>query len=627
MAFYDENEDKDQEGLVQGQQAGVATGQGSSVIGASGGPSASGDQQAAGNAQGAPEGSSSPTTFAGIQDYVNANKAQTAKLAGDVGSMVTGQGNEARSQLQTGQQTFNQDVDKNTVKLDERVFNTAQQDPNAVSQNQQDLTTFQGMRDAEYKGPQTLEEQPYFQDINKSFNQAQQSSEKTQTDAGQRELLSNLQFKQRGKVNQGALDFNSALLQGDLDARSILDSARNSNADLGSILEKAKVDAIAKAKAAGDTTAATRKAIEEKFSGPNGVQGLLEQDINKRVADAVAKSKTDNASVMEALKANAVLNDQQLKTMGLSREQYNALKGDIALYNNTWKKNMYQDLSGYATQQSPEAAINAQNLASADDYARYQALNALMGTNNGLLKDPSQAGTADLTNMSFDLAGAQGNVQGSINVARTADAQAKAEAEAAARRQAETDARNAETNATVTGAAVGFAVDGPVGAVTGGVIGNVVCFLKNTSIMMFDGSYKMVQDLKLGDITAVGGRVLGKGEAYSEQIVGYKGIFTSPNHAIFDGSQWKRAKDLNGAMLYNLDIPAIVYPIVNEKHVLITTNDVVYADLIEHDDSVGMSDAEKLSILNKLQYVEQTKELEKELKWKSQSSKINTIQN
>ena len=218
MAFYNEKEDQDQEALAQGQEP--TTGQGSSTIGTSG-AAASNEQQSAANAA-SNTGSTSPTTFAGIQDYVNANKQQTAKLANDVGGMVTGYGTEARNALAQGQEKFNKDVQDNTVNLDERVFNQAQQDATQVANNQQDLQTFQNMRDAEYKGPASLESSQYYQPINQAFNTANTASENTQTDAGQRTLLGQLQQKQRGKINQGALDFNAALLQGDLDARAIL---------------------------------------------------------------------------------------------------------------------------------------------------------------------------------------------------------------------------------------------------------------------------------------------------------------------------------------------------------------------------------------------------------------------
>ena len=113
MAFYNED-DKDKAAEGQSGQQAPTTGQGLTTIGTAGGPSASQDQQA--NAQSASSGEGSgPSTFAGIQDYVNANKEQTAKLANDVSGLVTGYGNTARDALNTGVNQFNQAVDQNTV--------------------------------------------------------------------------------------------------------------------------------------------------------------------------------------------------------------------------------------------------------------------------------------------------------------------------------------------------------------------------------------------------------------------------------------------------------------------------------------------------------------------------------
>lgn len=601
MAFYNEKEDQDEQ-AVAGQGAVPSTGQGSSTIGTAGSAASSDQQQAA--AAAGNTGSTSPTTFAGIQDYVNANKQQTAKLANDVGGMVTDYGTEARSQLAEGQQKFNQAATDNTVNVDQRVFNTAVTDAAQVANNQEDLTTFQGMRDAEYKGPQSLETEEYYQPINQAFNTAQTASDNTQTDSGQKTLLSQLQQKQRGKVNQGALAFNSALLQGDLDARSILDSAKQSNADLPSLLESAKAQALAQAKAAGDTTAATKAAIQDKFSGENGVQSLLQKDIDTRVQAAVQKSNLDGQTVMEALKNNAALTPQQLQLLGMTKEQYDQLKSDIGYYNSTWGKQMFQDLSPFATLQKAETQITGQNLATADDYAKYQALNQLMGTNNGYLVDPTQAGTANLDNVGFSLEGANQNVQGAINAAKTADAQRAAEQENERRRVAEAEAMDRQNERV--GAGVGLVVAGPVGA----VIGAVTCFLEGTPIAMEDGTFKNVEDLNLGDNTYMGGMVTACGKALAVELVEYKGHFTSINHAVFQDGQWVRAKDLKDSKFIQLDLPVIVYPIVNEKHILITDNQTVYADLIEHEDSVGMSDDDKLKVLNRAAFVEETKNLE-----------------
>ena len=142
---------------------------------------------------------------------------------------------------------------------------------------------------------------------------------------------------------------------------------------------------------------------------------------------------------------------------------------------------------------------------------------------------------------------------------------------------------------------------------------------------MEDGTFKMVQDLELGDITSVGGMVVAAGKSYCNQLVEYKGRYTSPNHAVFDGNEWKRAKDLEGAVIYNLEVPVFVYPVVNENHIMLSDNGTVYADMIEHDDSVGLGDDDKLKVLNSPEYKAFSKKLEQEIQWKSATLPKNTI--
>jgi len=391
MAFYNENDDKDQELAAQEGQP-VQTGAESSTIGTAGG-TASPDAQKASTAS-APSSGGGPNTFAGIQDYVNANKQQTAKLAGDVGGLVTNYGNEARTQIGQGQEKFNQAVDQNTVNLDERVFNTAKNTAEQVTANQPDLQTFTNMRDAQYKGPASLETSEFYEPLNKAYTTAKTASDNTQSDAGQRELLTQLQQQQRGKVNQGSLSLNSALLQGDTNARSILDNVRDANSDLEGLYTNAKTSAAAKATAGKTTTDATRQAVLDTFSGDKGVQSNLEKALVDRSKDLIGQSKQQANDLVSALKTGANLTPAQIKALGISKEQYDNLVTDMSLLKNTYGNNSYNDISRYATQIGVDPQINAQNAASAEEYARYEALNQLMGTQNKFLNDPTQAGKA-----------------------------------------------------------------------------------------------------------------------------------------------------------------------------------------------------------------------------------------
>jgi len=415
MAFYNEKDDQDQDLAAQEGQP-VQTGQASSTIGTSGG-APSPDAQQAGSAQAVRPASSGggPNTFAGIQDYVNANKQQTAKLAGDVGGLVNEYGTEARTQIGQGQEKFNQAVNQNTVNLDERVFNTAKNTAEQVTANQPDLQTFTKMRDAEYKGPASLETSEFYQPLNQAYTTAKTAASNTQTDAGQRELLSQLQQKQRGKVNAGSLDLNSALLQGDVNARSILDNVNQANSDLEGLFNTAKTSSLEKATAGKATTDATRKAVLDTFAGDKGVQANLEKALVERSKDLIGQSKQQANDLVTALKSGANLTPAQVKALGISKEQYDNLVTDMSLLKNTYGNNSYNDISRYATQIGVDPQINAQNAATNDEYLRYAALNQLMGTQNQFLNDPTQAGKAsDVQLANLDLNNLTQNMQTGI---------------------------------------------------------------------------------------------------------------------------------------------------------------------------------------------------------------------
>lgn len=621
MAFYDE---KDQEQLDQ--QGGQPVGRESAVIGAQGasgsGAGGSGQPAAAGG------GSSAASPFVGINQYIDANKQQSQKLAESVGGYVEQQGQAARDTLGQNQQAFNQEVDRNTVNLNQDIFNTAAGvtgQTGAEDLNEQQRAEFKRMRDALYTGPSSIQETPFWSPVNQAFQKAQTVTQQSIDPNGQRGLLGQFQQDTRGRINRGAVAFDSSLLQGDQRARDILAERAARNADLSSLLNKAQEESVAKTSKAKETTAATRQAIKERFAGDTSVQKDLEKALMDKAETMKGEAKTRAEGAASAIRDNKELTDDQLKILDMTRDQYNSLVGLRGQFQNLANTDAYgqargdaaafNDLSRYGTIVDPSTRISAQNVANPEEYARYAALNELMGFNNSFLSDPSIAGTANTDLLDFNRGGAEGDINTGItsqNVRIQQGAAQKEADDAAARANAE---RQKETDYTASGAAIGYQIAGPPGAVVGSVIGNIVCFAKNTPILMDDGTYKPVQDLKLGDKTYLGGIVQARGEAFCTQIVEYKGIWTSPNHAIFTNNKWQRAKDIPQVKIYDLMVPAMVYPIVNENHILISNNGTVYADLVEHADSAGMSDSEKMIILNSAQYIEKTKKIEETIQW------------
>lgn len=612
MAYYNQAQDEEQgqgqpvdpnapNPVTTGGESGTITGQGA---GAAGGATAGSNT---------PAGAAGPgpgSQFVGIKDYLNANKPQSTKLSRDVSGYVGGLGDQARSNLESGQNSFNQAVEKNTIGLDQSLLDEAKANPNAVVQDQNKLGSFKKQRDATYGGPNSFEESDYFKPVNESITKATQAGANTQTEQGQKDLLSEIQNQKKGKVHHGALAFDSALLQADPNSKNILAKTREGLGDISGKLSSAEQAALEKVGQAKKTTDSTKSAIQSAFTGEQGVQGQLEKSLQEKALGAINQSKSQADQTMQLLKTGATPSDAQLDNLDISRDQWNQLTGDRSYLESTYGVNPYADLSTYGTVKDPSTQINAQNIASAEDYAKYQALNQLMDTQNNFLSDPTQAGKADLDALDFNYGGAQGDIKNSITLEKRAADQRAAEAAAAAERESKR-----QKEASVLEQALYVATFGPIG----GSIGKVVCFLQNTPILMEDGSFKMVQNLIIGDMVAYGGMVMAYGRSLSFNVVSYKGRFTSDQHSIFDGERFVRACNVRGGIKHDLDNPVFVYPIVTQNHILVSDNGVVYSDLMEVD-APGVSDKEKLRLLNKTKHIKFAKMIEKEISWKLPSS-------
>jgi hypothetical protein len=154
---------------------------------------------------------------------------------------------------------------------------------------------------------------------------------------------------------------------------------------------------------------------------------------------------------------------------------------------------------------------------------------------------------------------------------------------------------------SAVGTAIGTAVAGPVGGFIGGTIGSLFCFVKGTPILMNDGTLKMVEDIVLGDIILEGGAVMGIGEAYCNNIVEYKGIAMSGEHAIFENGVWMRAEESELSTIVEINGEyGIVYPLATQNHLVITP-EFIAADILEIDNTEdGYTEEQRIDILNSM---------------------------
>jgi hypothetical protein len=151
---------------------------------------------------------------------------------------------------------------------------------------------------------------------------------------------------------------------------------------------------------------------------------------------------------------------------------------------------------------------------------------------------------------------------------------------------------------------LGTALGATIGGAIGGALGNIFCHAAGTMIRMEDGTSKAVEDLVIGDRVLLGGEVIGRGEVRSNDLWDYRGTIVNGRHAVWTGREWRRVSEAPSSVKREDEV-ATVYPIVTEKHLLVT-EEYVCADFAETDD-FDMSPSQRLDRLNGMS--ERNKEL------------------
>lgn len=587
---------------------------------------ASGDGSEAAEASQSGVDSGQGSGFTNITQYLQENAPQAQNLANRVGGIVQGQGNEASEAITGAQDSFNQDVQSNTVQYNQELANQAASQEFQGFQDQAQADEFRRMVNAQYQGPQNLESTDYYNPAAQSVQKAQSTAQLIDSDAGRKQLLS--QIQQGKRANAGVTSLNNLLLSNSPEAKQILEQSRTGISDLDERLAQIAQQSGLDAEQAKALTAQTKQQIQNQFLSDQGVVNQFKTDVDARTQQAIQEAQAKQDAVKQAIAQNASLTDEQLNYLGVTKDQYNQLLADRNYYRDTFKKDNYNDLSRYITAQDPTQTLSRQNIATAEDYARNAALSDLLGINNDFLLDPSQAGTGSLDTFDLNLA----NAQGDISTARAGEEQRIAR-EAAERRAAEERARKAREaeaarNSVVAGAAIGAAVGGPAGAVVGGVIGGIVCFVEGTEFLMEDGDWKKIEDIKLGDYMAYGGMVLTHGKSFAVDLYEHNGVKVTGDHAVFEDDKWIPVKESKVAKRIDLKAPVIVYPIINEKHIMIPTNELIYSDLMGTDDK-SLPDEERLKKMNSPENIDKTQVIEQQLElgrsWRQAQGKLKMV--
>lgn len=135
-----------------------------------------------------------------------------------------------------------------------------------------------------------------------------------------------------------------------------------------------------------------------------------------------------------------------------------------------------------------------------------------------------------------------------------------------------------------------------IGGSVGKAISSIFCFTPDTEILMANGKYKKIKQIKLHDEIMLGGKVTAIGTSTSDDIYLYDGVEVSGGHTLYEDGVWLRVRDSKYAVKVDVK-EMLVYPMATENH-LIVTKGQVWADMEEVDDTYNKTDEDILKELN-----------------------------
>jgi len=321
--------------------------------------------------------------------FVNLQKVIGANKSNQLGSAIqSGVGNrvgqikqdlgKVQNQFQTGLQSnkIGTDQDKSFV---DQSLTKAQTSPNDI--NDQDVSKFQSLLSGQYKGPTGLQNTGA---VDAQAMELGQYGSNIGSAAGRTNLLQ--RYAGGNKYSQGQQRLDNLLLG--QTAGSQLKDVRKQAMGLSGDVNQAKAMAAGQGQQARMEAAGFGKGITERLGvmddptteadESKGIYGDFQKAIAKKAADYNQQQK-DAYSLYEGLgsRPDDAYTETELQRLGL-----------------TEGTNLYDlNLGQYIPKAPSEQA--AQRVASAEDYAKYQALNRLAGRDNTFLYDRNMAGTAE----------------------------------------------------------------------------------------------------------------------------------------------------------------------------------------------------------------------------------------
>lgn len=610
------------------------------AVSGTGGASASGGQGAGvgGAAPQSPvaqnQAAQANTGYTDVGTYLDANRSGSADLGNRVASNLTDVYSKTKGGIDQSAQSVTQAAQKGYTPENSQLIAQVASDPVSAAKNADNASAVQAQLNDQYTGPTDWAD---FGTQQGNVAQAMQTGALNETPGGLNVLTQTAEGQTGGNQSQGINQLDTLLLGGSPDAMATVKGAADPFKTLNDYINSqntAVKGSITGAQTAADTA---RNNATAALLGPTGATTQLNSKVDQETAAARQAAQTQSDQIKAAL-GTANPTPQDLATIGVTPEQWGALQSQInrAQTARTVSSNQNQfqadtgttkvDLLPYLSQESADAVINRQNAATADDYARAQALQSLIGSDKFTtdLTDPSQAGKAPTNLNKFDFSGALGDTTGLADAEQIAaqtyvdQLQAGADdahAQAAAKNAAKNTAYAVALNPTVAGSigtlgqyntvknllahpTLKNVLNTPSQVLSNAVntVHNIFCFHPDTLIEMEDGSMLPICRVDVGDETK-GGQVLAIKKAVSSDFYFYRGVVVTGFHAVNEDGKWLRVKDSIYARRIE-KFTEVTHNLVTTKH-RIWVGGIEFADEHETDQYESLDLNESLEALNR----------------------------
>lgn len=378
MAYYNNQEDEDQQ--TQGTTA--QTGPQSGVITGDGGSSSNAPVAKATNAP------DHPGNFVGIQQYLNANKSQAAKLGDQTAGVINNSADQARQGVQALQTEAQQKVQA-TPSLGQDIMGKLSNGAENLSDAEKNQ--IKATQTAQYKGPQTEMDLNSYQNAADKTKTATQNIGNVGTDQGRMNLISQVNSKPR---TQGINLFDNALLSAG-GGREKLAQAAQANQGVNGQLDQATQAIRGQIGRADDPSTPD---VDES-QGAIGQTAKAQADAYKGVQDALSSWQSGfDPRVKQAQQQAIDLNNSITQDLGDNPYDLNQQTADLFGLQQNGITNTYGVNLGDYFKQADLGQFTPETIATPQDYARYAALSDLAGVQPSALdlSKSNLAGTAQL---------------------------------------------------------------------------------------------------------------------------------------------------------------------------------------------------------------------------------------